>query len=60
MFSEGFREGMLVALRSGGPLMTVQNVRLDRNISTVWFDSGALYRDTFAPEDLYRYEKMAD
>lgn len=57
--SHPFKEGMLVQLRSGGPLMTVEDIRHDFYIATAWFEDATLHRDAFAPEDLYRYEKMA-
>lgn len=43
--------GSIVALNSGGPLMTVEIIH-DELISTVWFEGAVLHRDGFLKEQL--------
>ena len=45
-------EGTLVCLKTGGPLMTVEQVRHDRIVATVWMVDGVVHRDGFAREHL--------
>lgn len=44
-----FPEGTLVCLKTGGPLMTVEDTRTDGNVATVWFTDGICHRDAFHP-----------
>ena len=50
--STTFPEGMLVCLKTGGPLMTVENIRDDGIVATVWFLNGVVCRDAFHPQHL--------
>lgn len=45
-------EGTLVCLKTGGPLMTVEDIRGDGVVATVWFMDGKCHRDGFHPEHL--------
>lgn len=47
-----FDEGTLVCLKTGGPLMTVEDVRSDGCVGTVWFSDGEVHRDGFHPSHL--------
>lgn len=49
---EKFKEGSIVALNTGGPLMTVELINDDKLISTVWFVNADLHRDAFSHEQL--------
>lgn len=40
-------EGTLVQLKTGGPVMTVEDIRRDGIVATVWFDGATLRRDGF-------------
>lgn len=42
-----FRTGQLVELKSGGPVMTVQEFRSDDWVQVNWFIGGALQSDAF-------------
>lgn len=46
---EPLREGALVCAKTGGPLMTVEDIRDQDNgiMSVVWFVDGKCYRDAF-------------
>lgn len=44
--------GEIVVLRSGGPAMTVEEVRPDGVIDVVWFEDRTLRRDAFLPFEL--------
>lgn len=46
-----YKEGSIVALNSGGPLMTVEMIE-DTYINTVWFVNADLHRDAFTAEEL--------
>lgn len=47
-----FPVGTCVAINVGGPLMTVEDVRNDGLVATVWFADGVLHRDVFDVESL--------
>ncbi len=54
-----FPEGALVCLNTGGALMTVEDIRSDGIVATVWFDEhGVLHRDGFRPAHLNRPEMV--
>ena len=40
-------EGTLVCLKTGGPLMTVEDILSGGLVATVWFSNGEIHRDTF-------------
>ena len=46
------RVGDLVMLASGGPWMTVRELRDDGLVECVWFADRELFGDAFAPEEL--------
>ena len=45
-----FKDGAVVRLKSGGPLLTVESTRPDRMVSVEWFDGADLQRAAFRPE----------
>lgn len=47
-----FKEGSLVSLNSGGPLMTVDRIWDSGIISTIWFVNDEIHRDGFVKEQL--------
>lgn len=50
-----FPTGSFVLLRSGGPIMTVEDMRRDDGLICVqWFNGSELLRDAFDPENLVR------
>lgn len=50
-----FKKGDLVQLKSGGPVMTVDNMnRYEIWVDVAWFVRGRLRRDTFAVEAVVR------
>jgi uncharacterized protein YodC (DUF2158 family) len=53
----GFKDGDIVNLVSGGPLMTVEMTRTDGVIPAVWFEGGELHRDCFDPSMLQKWVK---
>lgn len=56
-----FKEGDVVSRKTGGPLMTVEETRVDGFIATVWFDVGAqVQRDCFAPQTLLKWCLVED
>ena len=51
-----FKEGDVVSRKIGGPLMTVEETRMDGFVAVVWFDTaGTVQRDAFAPVTLNRW-----
>ena len=48
---EDVKAGMKVRLKSGGPIMTVEQTG-DNRVGCQWFERNQLKRDTFAPEVL--------
>lgn len=53
-----FKEGDVVNSICGGPLMTVEQVRDDDFVATIWFDrDGVLHRDAFAPVTLQKWAR---
>lgn len=47
------KEGLLVCLKTGGPLMMVEDTRSEVDVlSTVWFVDGKCYRDAFHRDSL--------
>jgi uncharacterized protein YodC (DUF2158 family) len=54
-----FPEGSLVLLKSGGPMMTVELIRSDDLICTVWFahNEPDVKRDAFSADQLVRIMK---
>ena len=55
-----FKDGDLVRLKSGGPLMTVENHRKDDMIEVRWFDGASLSGDAFRSECLVLARNGAD
>jgi uncharacterized protein YodC (DUF2158 family) len=53
-----FAEGTLVCLKTGGPLMTVEDIRFDGFVGTVWFQDGICHRDSFHPVHLNAFEPL--
>lgn len=53
-----FKEGDVVSLQTGGPLMTVEDIRQDNIVATVWFDRGRVRRDCFEPVHLWKWERI--
>lgn len=54
-----FKEGDVVSRRTGGPLMTVEDIRIDRLVCVVWFDAqGHVGREAFAPETLTKWKEV--
>lgn len=47
-----YLEGTFVCLKTGGPLMTVEETRNDGIVATVWFVGCVCYRDAFHPAHL--------
>lgn len=47
-----FPIGAVVRLASGGPAMTVDELRCDDVLSVVWFAGDELRRDAFMPAEL--------
>ena len=47
-----FADGDVVQLKSGGPLMTVQNDRADGYVHCYWFDGVTLLSEVFKPAAL--------
>lgn len=52
-----FKDGDVVNLITGGPLMTVELTRDDGFIPAVWFVNGELHRDCFAADALQKWVK---
>lgn len=51
-----FCEGDVVTHKVGGPMMTVEGVRIDGLVATVWIvDAGHVNRDTFSPSALLKW-----
>lgn len=48
-----FKEGALVCLKIGGPLMAVEDIRSDGIVGTVWIVDGEVHRDGFHPAHLF-------
>lgn len=46
------KEGSLVLLNSGGPLMTVNNIWSNGVIDTIWFVDDTIHKDGFLPSQL--------
>jgi uncharacterized protein YodC (DUF2158 family) len=56
-----FNEGDVVNRIIGGPLMTVEKLRTDQFVATVWFDTdGRVQRDCFAPHTLQKWLRVED
>ena len=55
-----FHEGNVVSLAVGGPLMTVEIVRTDGLVSTVWMTDGKVNRDSFDPSALRKWIEVVD
>lgn len=57
--NSSFNIGDVVQLKSGGPLMTVQNigeyVSFNPGVQCVWFDGSRKVEDVFHPNSLERY-----
>ena|ERR1700740_1688890 len=49
-----FPNGVLVCLKSGGPIMTVEGVGPDGMVAAVWFVDGQCHRDAFYPGAISR------
>src|SRR3990167_2955462 len=49
-----FAIGDIVRLKSGGPAMTVDDVRADGVLNVVWFDERQVCRDAFLPSEVVR------
>jgi uncharacterized protein YodC (DUF2158 family) len=61
MSAAKFKEGDVVSRITGGLLMTVEDVRTDHLVATVWFDGhGILHRDCFHPETLQKWVRSDD
>jgi len=51
-----FEEGDTVTRKTGGPMMTVEDIRGDDIVSTVWFDAdNHVHRDCFAANTLLKW-----
>ena len=44
--------GSLVCAKTGGPLMTIEDIRSDGIAAVVWFNDGKCYRDAIHPDSL--------
>jgi len=53
-----FKDGDVVSLLSGGPLMTVEMTREDGFIPAIWFVEGVVHRDCFDPAMLQKWVKF--
>lgn len=51
-----FSEGDVVTRKTGGPMMTVEEIRSDYLVAVVWFDADDhVHRDCFAPNTLLKW-----
>ena len=56
MTEKKFSEGDVVSRKVGGPLMTVEDIRQDEFVATIWFDlEGHVQRDAFSPSILQKW-----
>lgn len=56
-----FDEGDVVSRKTGGPMMTVEKIRSDDLLATVWFDvDGRVQRDAFAPNTLLKWQLVSE
>lgn len=56
-----FVEGDVVSRKTGGPLMTVEDLRSDELVAVVWFDAhGHVHRDCFAANTLLKWKQVED
>lgn len=60
MSSEQIREGDLVQLKSGGPVMTVVRVNGPGTLSCKWFKGSKVNTDYFPPSALRKVPEGAD
>ena len=53
-----FKDGDAVTHITGGPLMTVEDIRTDDLVSVVWFTAGELHRDAFKADRLQKWVRV--
>ena len=56
-----FTEGDVVSRKTGGPLITVEDIRTDELVACVWFDANHhAQRDCFAPSTLLKWRLVME
>jgi uncharacterized protein YodC (DUF2158 family) len=56
-----FKEGDVVTKKTGGPMMTVEEIRTDHFVSAQWFDhEGHIQRDAFVSSTLLKWKLAED
>ncbi len=52
-----FKEGDSVTLKSGGPVMTISELKENDRCVCRWFDKNTQFKDIFNSSDLKEYEE---
>ncbi len=56
-----FAEGDVVTRKTGGPMMTVEDIRNDELVACIWFDGNhQVQRDCFAASTLLKWQVVKE